>query len=57
MLSIKRKWRAALDIFVYASSSEYVYLPAGKISVLEHHNLDCAETVDTLFELLKLADM
>lgn len=36
---------------------EYIYLPENSISVLQHHNLDDVETVLTIFELLKLADM
>ena len=36
---------------------EYIYLPESRISVLQHHNLDDVDTILTIFELLKLADM
>lgn len=36
---------------------DYIYLPESSISVLQHHNLDDVDTILTIFELLKLADM
>lgn len=36
---------------------EYIYYRDYSLSVLEHHNLECTENIQMLFELLKLADM
>jgi len=36
---------------------EYIYHRDYNITLLEHHNLDCLENIQLLFELLKLADM
>ena len=36
---------------------EYIYYRDYNLSVLEHHNLECIENIQMLFELLKLADM